>query len=68
MRKGSQRKTHGRKATIRRGEYDGQTATQRASETYPSSQTESAEATGVLLILVRAAGEEASGRDGFKRS
>lgn len=46
--------------------YNGRTATQRASETYPCSQTESAEETGVLtpkrlhflLIIVRAAGED----------
>lgn len=47
------------------GYYNKHTITQRASETYPCSQTESAEETGVLtpkrlyflLIIVRAAGE-----------
>lgn len=64
MRKGSQRETHGLKATIRILQW-AYRVTQRASETYPCSQTESAEETGVLtpkrlhflLIIVRAAGE-----------
>lgn len=46
-------------------DYDGHTVTQRAGQTYPHSQTESAEEAGVLtpkrlhflLIIVRAAGE-----------
>lgn len=63
MMKGSQRKTHGLEATIQIPH--GHTVTQSAAETYPCSQIESAEETGVLTpkrlyflsIIVRAAGE-----------
>lgn len=74
MTEGSQRETHGLEATVQVSH--GRTMTQRAAETYPCSQTESAEETGVLtpkrlhflLIIVRAAGEgrRASSMQQFK--
>lgn len=65
MRKGSQGETHGQKPPY--GYYNGAVMAQSASRTYPCSQTESAEETGVLtpkrlhflliIIIGRAAGE-----------